>query len=179
MQYYLKVFLLLCTSMINYDSLLARQCFIYSTSDSVDAIILLKKIVNDFNPHKSGTERVPTLPILTDSVRNILYKACAQSPKEAKDYLTLMLLKLYYSHLDCCNQSYMLNQGTTEIDSLAKPILYEFLRLSNINDPKLIYELYSDIAYDLVKKNCRRVRFKPILSEVKKIDLLIKERKLN
>ena len=96
---------------------------------TVDAISHLDSLVSFYNSesrHEFPFDSLKTKPSLLELRTN--------NEDTLKYYLTLLLIKKYKYHIECCNQGYELrNQNsnkTVGIDTLADPMLYEFLRFS-------------------------------------------------
>jgi hypothetical protein len=147
--------------------------------NQTEPLSFVKTFSKQFNPKSDSTHRVPALPMLTEDERNQLILAFKKDKKISGRCLTLMMLKLYYSHIKCCNQSYMLSAGETTIDSVKQPILYRYLNYSGQYKPEVIYELTSRVAYDWVQKHPDEESFKPIKKEMGNIKKLLRERNLN
>lgn len=66
----------------------------------------------------------------------IIREASEHNPDSARYFLSLMLLKIYRSHLICCNQSYSIANETSSIDSIENPLFYYFKKTTNYTENK-------------------------------------------
>ena len=132
----------------------------------------LQKFAEDYTPrntHNVGPDKVPKI---TDKIRAIIYTRDSSTILENEKYITLILLKLYRSHLECCNQSYELRE-INKLDSLDTPIIYAFLRYTNLYDlRKPIKFIPSSISYEWIKRKPILLDYEPIKNETVRIEEL-------
>jgi len=147
------------------NSCIAKQYI--STQDS-NAVKILKKFAENYHPNNKVNELPEMLPIIALEIKNSIY----QADSSGEQYLTLILLKLYKVHLECCNQSYELRPDS-ELDTISNPILDEFLKITQLYDSKKTIEFIpSSIAYDWIIKHPYLCKYSPInieMNEIKKL----------
>ena len=122
----------------------------------------------DSIPNNNGVANVPKV---ADSVL-IAFKSLAyQNNEAAKKYLTLIFLKLYRAHMQCCHQSYELREGSIEkIDSIKDPLLYVFNDITKLYDHSARIEFVSSaISKNLVDSNQQLLQYDKIKLEYRKI----------
>lgn len=125
-----------------------------------------------YKPYGEPPQQIPSI---SEELRMDIVESIKADPIASEKYLTLILLKLYNAHLECCNQSYELRKNFT-LDSLQTPILYWFLEITEIYEAdKMIEFIPSSIAYEWVVKNPKLIEDKFIKHEIK----LIKKKKKN
>lgn len=92
---------------------------------------IAREFAESYQPDLIPNKVVTSVPRFADSVL-IAFKALAYRDEEAaKRYLTLIFLKLYRAHRQCCHQSYELRENSIErIDSTKDPLLFEFNRVA-------------------------------------------------
>src|SRR5690606_14399277 len=101
---------------------------------------------------QSGMRKMNNFP---DSVVKA-FKAIRADRQNQEKYLTLVYLKIYRGHLQCCHQSYELRAkpNSIGIDSIADPLLFEYnLITKQFDDNKRIEMITSGIADTWVEKN--------------------------
>ena len=124
-------------------------------------IDLPKFFAENYKPNNFHNTSPDELPVVSNEIRTAIYQNEVRSEK----YLTLIILKLYRAHLECCNQSYELRKGY-KLDSLDTPILFEFIKITKIYDLNNPIEFIpSSIAYNLVNKNKELLKYPPIKKE--------------
>ena len=112
---------------INYDSLLIRYG-------------------NDFE-----AEKIDLNKCLSQEVRSFILKAdtnCLEKQKEYKNFITVILAKLYIHHLQCCNQGYDL---LSMKEGAASIVINAFEKLAGYNGQNLEM-LNSGIIVDYIDK---------------------------
>lgn len=133
------------------------------------AIEVLKEFAEYYHPNNKVNEPPDKLPTLTEDIKNSIYETRQSDSSAYQRYITLIILKLYRSHLECCNQTYELRQDF-KLDSMQTPILFAFLdftRLYDISRP--IEFIPSSIAYKWVQERPTLLNYPPIQEEVEKI----------
>ncbi len=108
------------------------------------------------------------LPQVNSDIKNDIENLIITNKKECEQYLTLILLKLYAAHLECCHQSYDLREKALKIDTLSNPILYYFVEVTKFSVSKEFVS--SSIGYDWVAINPSLLKYKPIKKECKRIE---------
>ncbi len=88
---------------------------------------IVKQFVEEFLPDtiiQNGMRKMNTFP---DSVVKA-FKALRLNRQKQEKYLTLLYLKIYRGHLQCCYQSFELRKkpNIIGIDSIADPLLFEY-----------------------------------------------------
>ena len=96
---------------------------------------------------------------------NLLAKTGNDSVKKI---LVLVLLKVYRSHLYCCNQAYAIG-NKSEVDSLVNPVLFNFYKISDFSISNELV-LSSDIYNWVMTKN-EHITWQPIKEEIDKIQV--------
>lgn len=121
--------------------------------------------------------RFPKLPELDSIQTKELFKYYKLDFEKTSRTITLVLLRYYRAHLKCCNQSFDLAVGQTEVDSLKEPLIYLYLNFSNQYTPENLFGgIGSGNPYTWVKKNHKWPSSKSIVREIIKIDKLEKKR---
>jgi hypothetical protein len=96
---------------------------------------------------------------------SIINKSVKDNKDSAERLLVLVLLKVYRSHLYCCNQPYAIG-NVNEKDSISNPILYNFYKISGFPMDKEL-ALSSHIYQWVLKKEY--ANWPPIKAEIAKI----------
>lgn len=125
-----------------------------------------------YNPSSSDSQRIANLKNVPDSVISA-FKHLRTSHQQAQEkYLVLIFLKLYKSHLECCNQSYDLrNKFSNSIDTLTDPLLYEYILSTKQKDlSKHIEFISSGIAHTWVEQNKGLLSYDKIAIEFQRIE---------
>jgi len=112
----------------------------------------------NYNPKYDENERekifdLIKLPQIDSNLRRSIIISCQEYSKQSLEYLTLVLLKHYNYHFECCKQSYNLaiKLKITEQETL---IPYYFIKISKIYPQQDFYEFVSSsIGYDFVCDN--------------------------
>lgn len=142
----------------------------YINKQDTDAVRVLKTFAENYKPNNKVNESPAALPIVTEELKSAIYQADSVGEK----YLTLILLKLYKAHLECCNQSYELRPDS-ELDIISNPILDEFLKTTKLyNSKKSIEFIPSSIVYEWIIKHPYLCEYSPINKEMKAIKKLKK-----
>lgn len=115
-----------------------------------------------------------TIPMIEDATPDEIITAVnnLKNMQSHEKYLTLIFLKLYRSHLECCNQSYEVRGYMADdysIDSARSPLLYEFNRLTKLFNPRHAEFIPSHLAIKQLQSNPQLLEYEPINIEFKKI----------
>ncbi len=116
---------------------------------------IVRQFAENFVPDttmQSGMKKMNNFP---DSVVKA-FKAIRADRQNQEKYLTLIYLKIYRGHLQCCHQSYELRTKTNSmgIDSIADPLLFEYnLIIKQFDKDKRIEMINSSMADSWVEKN--------------------------
>jgi hypothetical protein len=136
-----------------------------------DHLKLAKEFAETYSPDPFGKTGVTEVPSVPDSVL-VAFKALGNIDKAAEEkYLTLIFLKLYRAHMQCCHQSYELRKNSAaNIDSISDPLLYEYnLATRQFNPDKRIEFVSSHIAQSWVDSNRYLLKYNQIRMEYDKI----------
>jgi hypothetical protein len=128
----------------------------------------LKQFAESYKPYTDSKQIAANLPNVPDKIKSSFPSLRKTNKKELEQYLTLIFLKLYRSHLECCHQSYEIRNSITnyKIDSLKDPLIYEYnLTTKNYKPNALIEFISSDIGYTWTKKNPSLLKYYPIKKE--------------
>jgi hypothetical protein len=108
-----------------------------------------------YQPDSFAYAKIAKLKDVPDSVVQAFKNLRVVDSASCGRYLTLIYLKLYLDHLRCCHQSYEVrNKFGPNIDSVADPLLLEYVRLTKIYDiNKPIEFISSGIGENWVLKN--------------------------
>ncbi len=134
-------------------------------ADAENNLRLVKNFAEGFVPDTTSLvmDRVHHFP---DSVV-AAFKSLRADRSNMEKYLTLLYLKIYRGHLQCCHQSYELRKNVSGgIDSLSDPLLYEYnfiTRFYNSNKP--IEMIGSGLADVWVEHNRRLLKDPQIKKE--------------
>jgi hypothetical protein len=112
----------------------------------------LKEFAENYKP---TTDKVAELPIVTSQIKLNLLSLRQSDKAKLEQYLTLIFIKLYRSHLECCHQSYEVRTAhSSTIDSIVDPLVFEFNLITKVYKPTDRIEMFSSgIVYDWVKKH--------------------------
>ncbi|MDZ7848172.1 MAG: hypothetical protein U5L96_16260 [Owenweeksia sp.] len=161
--------------------------FIKTTKQNTDTVSLIDKEINldtlknlevfkdfavNYTPTRKPNSGVAILPAIPDSVLQAMNTLKLSHPEEFEKYLTLIFIKLYSAHLECCHQSYEVRrQPPGRLDKEKDPLVYEFNNLINkYSYDKPIEFISSSISYDYVKSHKYLLDFEPIKKHVDKIE---------
>lgn len=136
---------------------------------------VLKKYAINYTPKNEINQPPDTLPIPSKEVRGSIILLDSKNKNFVKLYTCLIILKIYYAHLQCCNQSYELRKYPKN-DTTNNIILYYCLKNTGFYDynenPEFIP---SSFVYDRIKEKKLFSGSKIITKEVKFIDELLSE----
>lgn len=130
-----------------------------------------------YNPSEKSNNGPPNLENIKNEVINAFKDLTGTEKVEHERYLTLIFIKLYRAHLQCCHQSYDLRiSGESYIDQTQDPLLYEFNLLTNTyKQNEMVPFIPSSISYDYVKTHLYLLEYKKIKIEINKIESLLDE----
>ena len=113
--------------------------------------------VHHYNPNRKSNSGIARLPVPSDSIVSAFLFVKDNYPDKFETQLTILLLKLYRAHLECCHQSYEIRQEpSTELSPTRDFLVYEFNLLSHQFPANKRLELItSTIGYNYVKSNPR------------------------
>ncbi len=120
----------------------------------------LKEFAQEFNDNFR-------LPIINNNIKNDIINLRYSDKHELEKYISLVLLKVYKSHLICCSQGYDIGSGYHDQDSLFRPLQYEFYKFSEY---KRHEGLHSGVIYEWVQKNNSLLADSLIQNEINEID---------
>jgi hypothetical protein len=135
-----------------------------------DNLKIAKEFAESYRPDSIPNNGIDELTNIPDSV---VYAFRNLNNKEAKEkYLTLVFLKLYRAHMQCCHQLYDLRtKFSNKIDSTTDPLLFEYnLATKQYNNNKPIEFIPSSIAKAWVDKNPYLFKYNKIKTECYKIE---------
>lgn len=140
--------------------------------DSLNGLELFKDFALDFSPTRKPNSGVAMLPETPDTVLRAIRIIKTSQPKEFEKYLTLIFVKLYSAHLECCHQSYEIRrQPTGGLDKEKDPLVYEFNELTKMfPKDKRIEMISSAIGYEYVKSHKYLLDFEPIERHIEIIE---------
>jgi len=141
--------------------------------DSLKSIKIFRTFSENFSPTRKPNSGVATLPETSDTVLQALEVMKKSEPKEFEKYLTLIFIKLYSAHLECCHQSYEIRKLplSGNLDKNRDPLIYEFNILANkYVEGKPIEFISSSFGYDYVKSNLHLLGFDLIKKQVEIIE---------
>ena len=140
--------------------------------DALKSLEVFKEFALNYNPTRKPNSGVAKLPEPSDSVLRAIKILKTSSPKEFEKYLSLIFVKLYSAHLECCHQSYEIRQQPpVGLDKERDPLVCEFNDLTEkFNDNKRIEFISSGIAYDYVYTHKYLMDFEPIKKHIEIIE---------
>ena len=146
------------------DSVVVSQ----GNSQTIDNLNIARQFSENFTPDtttENGFDKMFTFP---DSVVTAFKSLRLDRPNQEK-YLTLLYLKIYRGHLQCCHQSYELRKNPSKgIDSITDPLLYEYNLIIKLFDSNKSIEMVgSGIAHNWVEKNKGLLSYDKIKREYK------------
>ena len=136
-----------------------------------DNLEIARQFAVDFLPDttmQGGMKKMNNFP---DSVVKA-FKAIRLDRHNQEKYLTLLYLKIYRGHLQCCHQSYEIRVKpyVVGIDSIADPLVFEFnLITKQFDNNKRIEMITSGLAHSWVESNKRLLKYDLIKKEYKTI----------
>ncbi len=145
--------------------------------DSLKSIQMFRVFSESYSPTRKPNSGVATLPETPDTVLQALEVMKKSEPKEFEKYLTLIFIKLYSAHLECCHQSYEIRKlPLGNLDKNREPLIYEFNILANkYIEGNPIEFISSSIGYDYVKSNPHLLGFEPIKKHIEIIEQVHKK----
>lgn len=147
-------------------------------SNDVDYAKIAANFAEKFNPTPTSDREVQSLVNVPDSVSKAYKYLRNNSFQKSEVLLTIIFLKLYRSHLECCHQSYESRTNiphTGNIDSIADPLLYEYNLIINFFDnSRQIEFINSGIAHSWAEKNRNLLENKIVKKEFEEIERISK-----
>jgi len=149
--------------------------FVYSTTKGQsNESLVAKRFAESVEIESSSDFALKKPPAVPDSVV-FAFKSLEKSNFiDYEKYLLLIYLKIYYSHLQCCSQSYDLrsqNGKSFILNCSLDPLLCEFVKLTTKYElDKPIEFLSSSLSYDYFRKHKYLRRYKLIKLIVKLIE---------
>lgn len=140
--------------------------------DSLKSLEIFKEFALNYNPTRKPNSGVAMLPETSDPVLKAIETLKTSQPKEFEKYLTLIFVKLYSAHLECCHQSYEIRQQPPSgLDRVKDPLVCEFNDLTEtFTDNKRIEFISSGIVYDYVTSHKYLLHFEPIKKHIEIIE---------
>ena len=141
-----------------------------TNNDSFNSLAIFKDFSENYSPAPIlGVAKLPDLP---NDVLSAMRVVKSSQPEEFEKYLTLIFVKLYSAHLECCHQSYELRkQNPRGIDPDRDPLVYEFNTLSNyFPTDKPVEFIPSSIGFDYVESHPYLLEFEPIKKHIELIN---------
>ena len=135
---------------------------------SLKSLEIFKDFALNYSPTRKPNSGVAVLPEPSDSVLGAIEILKTSQPKEFEKYLTLIFVKLYSAHLECCHQSYEIRRQPPDgLDKKKDPLVCEFNDLTGkFTDKKRIEFISSHIGYDYVMTHKYLLDFEPIKNHV-------------
>lgn len=144
------------------------------TSQKSKKILELKEFAERYKAENNEFNNHLQLPEIDSNLAKIILIECDSMKRDCEKYLTLIILKMYKAHLKCCNQTYEI-RNKLSFNREEQPILYQFLKITGIYDPNIFVEFIpSSISYQWVKNNQELMKYKPIRSEIREIERILK-----
>lgn len=143
---------------------------------SNDSLIILlnrsKGFAEDYKPVSNTELGIALLTDIPDSIAYSFRQLRLNGNNEYVKYLTLILVKLYRTHLKCCHQGYEIrNKPRKGIDSIADPLLYEFNLISKTFDNnKPIEFINSGIGHSWLEENKQLLKYDRLKKEYEEIE---------
>lgn len=136
---------------------------------------IVRNFAERYTPSVESNNGVPVFGYIKNEVINAFNELRGTNKVELEKYLTLIFIKLYRAHLQCCHQSYELRiSDKPYIDQTQDPLLYEFNLLTNMyKQNEIIPFISSRMSYDYVKTHSYLLEYNKIKTEIKKIDRLL------
>ena len=127
--------------------------------------MVAKEFAENYAPGKDGPAQLDRVPA---EVVHAFEKLSIEDPSSCTKYLALVFIKLYRSHLECCNQSYDLRtKPSPSIDKESDPLLFQFISLTKMFDASRSIEFISSgMPYEWIKTNPRLLKDHSIQHEV-------------
>ena len=151
--------------------------FVFALGISTDSclgqvtdLMVVKAFAENYAPDRESPAQLENVPA---EVVLAFEKLRKSDPSSCEKYLALVFVKLYRSHLECCNQSYELRtKPLGGIDKAADPLLFEFNSLTKMLDSsKPIEFISSGRPYNWVKERAYLLNDPSIKKEVAIIKL--------
>ena len=114
------------------------------TSCQTNDINRLKDYSLNFNLDEIQKENIPKIDVNYVDWDKIIKNSIKSDSLKANVYLTIVPLKLYKAHLNCCNQAYTLNKT---------PIIENFLNINGFYKSGLVKNLPKGLVSDLIRSD--------------------------
>lgn len=140
--------------------------------DSMKSLKIFQDFALNYSPKRKPNSGVAMLPEPSDSILEAIKVIKNLHPQNFEKYLTLIFVKLYSAHLECCNQSYEIRrQPPVGLDKLKDPLVYEFNKITKkYSNQKRIEFIPSSIGYDYAISHKQLLGFEPIKKYLKLIE---------
>jgi hypothetical protein len=157
---------------------IADTVSVKSFSDTVNKIetnplSVVKEFATKYNPKENRM-----LPTINKNIYNSFRQLKKNDSIEYEKYLTLVFIKLYRSHVECCHQSYELRRQppSPKIEEEKDTLLFLFNEMtSQFKAEKPIEFISSSIAYDWAKSKRILSNDRLIKDNLNRIDSVNKE----
>lgn len=115
-----------------------------------DNLKIVRQFAEEFSPDTTTQNGLSKMNDFPDSIVKA-FKELRLDLKNQEKYLTLIYLKVYRGHLQCCHQSYELRKKTNikGIDSVADPLLFEYNFITKQFDNKRRIEMITSGIADI------------------------------
>ena len=144
---------------------------------SKDSLTILlnraKRFAEKYKPISNSELGIALLTNVPDSIVYSFKQLRIHGNNEYVKYLTLILVKVYRTHLKCCHQGYELRNNThgKGIDSIADPLLYEFNLISKIYDNiNRIEFINSAIGHTWLEENKQLLEYDKLKKEYLEVE---------
>ena len=132
---------------------------------------IVKEYAESYSPTSKPNRGIAWLKNVPENVVTAFLNLKTNNKKEHEKYLTLIFIKLYSAHLQCCHQSYEIRSSLPKIDKDQDPLIYEFNLFTNyFQSDKSIEFISSDIAYKWTQENSHLLEYDKIKEQVKIIE---------
>ena len=140
---------------------------LYSCSTNIEpsyADSYLKACVNyvktyseNFNPTREPNKGIAILPTLPDSILTSFKVIRTNRTKDYEKYLSLIFIKIYSAHMECCQQGYNLQkqkESFSKTNQKEEPLLFAFNNLTGFfSNNKPVEFINSAYGFNYVKDN--------------------------
>ena len=159
------------------NDIISDTVSVKSLSDTVskietNSLTIIKEFATNYNPKENRM-----LPTINKSIYNSFRQLKKTDSIEYEKHLTLVFIKLYHSHVECCHQSYELRKQppSTIIKENRDTLLFLFNEMTNqFKAKKPIEFVSSSIAYDWAKSKSKFYNDPIIKGYLSKIDSIKK-----
>lgn len=137
-------------------------------------LVTIQKFSEGFMPDSNTQDGLDKINNIHDSII-VAFKALRSDTVNQELYLTLLFLKVYRGHMQCCHQGFELRKelNIIGIDSTTDPLVYEYNLITKFYDTtKRIEMVGSGIAYSWIEKHKNLLQDKRILKEFHAIKVI-------